>query len=247
MLDFNIIRFDTIDSTNTYALENIRELPHNTIIIADTQTKGRGQRGRSWVSDSSENLYLSFVIKPDMPFKQLPIANFPQFFSVIVADVFASYGVLPQIKWPNDVLINEKKCAGILSEASFDGNIFNGLVVGVGINIGDNPADKLAEKQPASSLSAEIKQHVERDDFFTKLCDLYSLTSDSFFSGGFLSIKESYMKYFSHMGKKTAVTSGFRQIEGVVCGVSDSGEIVLRTDSGEIENIAMGEILWKRS
>ena len=245
MLDFNIIRFDTIDSTSTYALENIRELPHNTIITADTQTNGRGQRGRSWVSDSSKNLYLSFVIKPDVPFKQLPIVNFPQFFSVIVADAFASYGVLPQIKWPNDVLINEKKCAGILSEASFDGNAFNGLVVGVGINIGDNPIDKLVIKQPVSSLSTEIKQHVERDDFFSKICNLYSLASDSFFSGGFLAIKEPYMKYFSYIDKKVALTSGVRNIEGVVCGVSDSGAIVLRIDSGEIEDIAMGEILWK--
>ena len=241
-MDFNIIHFDSIDSTNTYALENIRELPHNTVIVADTQTKGRGRHGRTWVSDSSENLYLSFVIKPDIPYKQLPIVNFPQFFSVVVADTFASYGVLPQIKWPNDVLINEKKCAGILSEASFDGNVFNGLVVGVGINIGDDPTDRLVTKQPASSLSGELGQRVKKDDFFSKMLELYSSASDSFYSAGFLSIKKSYMRYFLYIDKKITLASNNRNIEGVVFGVSDSGYIVLKTDSGGIENITMGEI-----
>jgi len=135
MLDFNIIHFDNIDSTNTYALENIHNLSHNTVIIADTQTKARGRQGRAWAADSSENLYVSFVIKPDVPHKQFPVRNFPQFFSVVVADAFSSYGASPQIKWPNDVLIDGKKCAGILSEASFDGNFFSGLVVGAGVNI----------------------------------------------------------------------------------------------------------------
>ena len=245
MFGFNIIHFDSIESTSAYAVENIRELPHKTAIIADTQTKGRGRQGRVWVSDSSENLYVSFVIKPDVPYRQLPIVNFPQFFSVVVADTFAFYGALPQIKWPNDVLINGKKCAGILSEASFDGNTFNGLVVGVGVNIGNDPTGKLLVQQPASSLSTEIKRRVEKSDFFSKMLELYSLTSDSFYSAGFPFIKESYMRYFLHMGKKITLADGTRDVEGIVDDVTNSGNIVLRTDSGGIENITMGEILWE--
>ena len=245
MLSFNKIHFESIDSTNTYALENIRELPHNTLVIADTQTKARGQHGRSWVAGSSENLYVSFVIKPDVPYKQLPIVNFPQFFSVVVADTFAFYGALPQIKWPNDVLINGKKCAGILSEASFDGNTFNGLVVGVGVNIGYDPTEKLVIKQPATSLLNEIKQSVKKDDFLLKVLELYSSMSDPFYFRGFPHIKESYMRYFLHMGKKITLVNGPRNIEGVVREVTNSGDIVLKTDSGGIENIKMGEILWE--
>ncbi|MDR3238319.1 MAG: biotin--[acetyl-CoA-carboxylase] ligase [Spirochaetia bacterium] len=244
--DFNIIHFDTIGSTNTYAIENIRGLPHNTVITADIQTNGRGRYKRAWTSDTAKNLYASFVVKPDIPYKQLPLVNFPQLFSVITAEAFLSYGAQPQIKWPNDVLLNGKKCAGILSEASFDGNIFNGVVVGVGVNIGDDPSSRLAVKQPATALSSEIKKNVEKSDFFSKMLELYALMCDSFCSIGFTSIKEAYMRYFSHTGKEISIENANQRLSGRVSGVSDSGELILKTASG-VENIMIGEVLWETS
>lgn len=245
--DFNILHFNAIDSTNAYALENIKTLPHNTVITADEQFKGRGRFERHWVSDSIENLYVSIIIKPEIPYRQLPIVNFPQLFSVVVAEAFLLYGAVPQIKWPNDVLINKKKCAGILGEAAFDGNVFNGIVIGVGVNIADNPAGRLVIKQPATSLVSETGRHVEKNDFLANMLDIYVNRYSAFCKYGFAAIHDVYKKYFAYIGKEVSLVSGGQNISGRTLGLSDCGDLVLQTASGETKNITMGEILWKTS
>jgi len=240
---FNIIHFNIIDSTNTYAVENIKKLPHDTVVIADVQTKGRGRFERFWVSDSSENLYVSIVIKPEVSYEQLPIANFPQLFSVIVSETFLSYDVVPEIKWPNDVLVNKKKCAGILAESSFDGNLFNGIVIGIGVNIASDPSAKLDNQKVATTLMHEADHHIEKDDFLDRMLSIYIEKYKEFCERGFSAIHGTYEKYFTFIDDFVSLFNGVKHISGKVIGISESGDLVLQTASGETEKLTIGEIL----
>ena len=244
---YNIIHFESIDSTNTYAVDNIRDIPHHSVIIADTQTSGRGRLKRSWISDSPDNIYASFVIKPEQSYKDLPIVNFTQLFSVVLAGVLVQYGIKPAIKWPNDVLIGGKKCAGILSEVSFNGDAFCGLVVGIGINIGDDPTERLEIKQPVTCIKNETCMEVRKEDFLARIMNEYAERYEDFCSGGFASIRKKYMEYFSGTGKEISMVNSNYNGSGRVLGISDSGDLILETESGEIKNIVMGDILWKTS
>ena len=111
--------FDTIDSTNTYALEHFEELEDFCAIVANIQTQGRGRFERKWISSDNENIYLSFVLKPQ---NTRFVTNLTQYLSVAVSKVLMTYGVNPKIKWPNDVLINNKKICGILCESKLKQN-----------------------------------------------------------------------------------------------------------------------------
>lgn len=105
----NLLKFDFIDSTNTYGVKNFDDLEDKTIITANEQTAGKGRFERVWVSKNCENIYLSFVLKPQ---NKNYLSNLTQYLSAAAAKVIETYGITPEIKWPNDVLVNGKKYAG---------------------------------------------------------------------------------------------------------------------------------------
>jgi BirA family transcriptional regulator, biotin operon repressor / biotin---[acetyl-CoA-carboxylase] ligase len=142
-LNFNIHHFLTLDSTNDLAKQLMEEnAVEGTVVWADQQTKGRGQRGRVWISQEG-NLFCSIILRPSLRIEDL--ANLSQFSvlaAVAVGEVLSSF--LPDFcqltyKWPNDVLVNDQKISGILLESSFDDKTVKGVVVGIGINIQTAP------------------------------------------------------------------------------------------------------------
>ncbi|MBN2755403.1 MAG: biotin--[acetyl-CoA-carboxylase] ligase [Candidatus Goldbacteria bacterium] len=153
----NVIVFDTIDSTNNYLLKNSN--PSGTVAVAAVQKSGKGKHGAAWVS-ARGGLWFSFIIhqKIKMPFLFVILS------SVAVADTLKSYGVKPEIKWPNDVLVNGRKVCGILIENdSYNGRI----VTGVGVNLNNRiPAGKGIN---AVSLSKLAGGKIDIDEFF---CDV---------------------------------------------------------------------------
>ena len=111
----SIIKLKEVNSTNLYAKEHLSELADKTVIIADRQTNGRGRFDRVWVDLGGDNLFMSIVLKPSDKFLNV-YPNLTQYLSVVVCKVLEHYGLQPNTKWPNDVLIKGKKISGILSE-----------------------------------------------------------------------------------------------------------------------------------
>ncbi|MFW6365345.1 MAG: biotin--[acetyl-CoA-carboxylase] ligase [Spirochaetota bacterium] len=241
--DFHILRFDELDSTSSYAVNNITSLPHNTVITADRQRAGRGRLGRTWVSDSPGNLYASVVIRPERDYRTLPLVNFTQFFSVIVADVLSGYGIGPVIKWPNDILVSGKKICGILSEVAFTGSVFNGIVVGIGLNIADNPSDKLDRVQETTSLFDQCRKTVSRKEVLDRILDRYLVSYGAFINDGFSSIYNSYMRYFPYLGEKITIINSNNNVIGIVRGITDSGELRVEDGSGTTHTITLGDMI----
>jgi len=143
-----IIRFDSIDSTNSEALRRLPEFDDMTVLWALEQTAGRGQRGNSWFSAPGENLTFSVVLK--RPFRAADAHFLNYAIAEAVADYLSSHGILASVKWPNDVYIGKNKISGILIENSLVGDHLAASVVGVGFNVNQREFPQLAN---ATSLS----------------------------------------------------------------------------------------------
>jgi len=187
----NIIYFEKLDSTNTYAKNNIENLSDKTIISADMQTNGHGRFERSWVDLGSENIYMSFVLKPVEKISQVH-ADLTRYLSVCICKQLEEMGLSPNIKYPNDILINEKKVCGILAETVIKGGKSKGIVLGLGVNLNAS-AERLSQiDAPATSINVELGQNINKKEFMEDLIKRFFTDYDEFLQKGFEFIKEDY-------------------------------------------------------
>ena len=168
-----LITLKEVDSTNNYAKSNLEILSDRTVVRALRQTSGKGRLNRSWVDLGEGNLFFSTVLKPSDKFCDI-YANLTQYMSVVLCELLEEYGLAPQIKWPNDVLIDGKKIAGILSETVMQGANFKGLILGVGINLNAEIKDvKRVPDKLVTALSLELSRKIDADEFLNKLIDKF--------------------------------------------------------------------------
>ncbi len=240
----NLILLKDIDSTNAYAMREMASLTHHSVIIAERQTAGRGRLQRQWISDTPDNLYMSIVIKPDMPWREIPLVNFTQYFSLCLCRVLGTFGVIPLIKWPNDVLVEGAKIAGILSETVFEGSSFLGMVLGVGVNLNSDPSAEHALDQNVTALTSHTGARTDRLDFARKLFDEYRLNYRIFVTGGFSAIKNDFMAFFPHAGKEVMIKNSTVNGLARVQDLSDSGELIVLDSEGSIKILALGDMIW---
>ena len=240
----NTIILDEVDSTNLYAKHNLASLEDKTIIIANNQTSGRGRFDRVWIDLGEDNLFLSFVLKPSDSFKDV-YANLTQYLSVILCNVLEEYGLSPSIKWPNDVLIDGKKIAGILSETVMQGNKFNGLVLGIGVNLNSEKSNlSLVKDKKITALNIELdREHVDKKLFYEKLVNEFFKNYDNFLEHGFMLIKEKYINKCNFLGKQVSVQVFDEKKSGIAKYINDFGELVLQNHKKEEFVLTMGDIL----
>lgn len=164
----NFIHLQAVNSTNTYAKTNLEALQHGDVIVADIQTAGRGQKGHLWRSDVVGNIYASIVLKPlNAKPDDLPVLT--QVLARAIIETLAEYDVVATMKWPNDVIVDGKKIAGILAEAVTQGLQVKGAILGFGVNLA-MPQDILDSlDQPATSLDLLIGNSVDRDEYLGKV------------------------------------------------------------------------------
>ena len=232
-MDYHLLHFKEIDSTNNYLKNSYQLLSDFTFASTDYQSRGKGRNDRVWSSEAGENLMFSFLIKNEELLKKSTILSILT--GVEVAKEIEKYGIdNVSIKWPNDVLINDKKVCGILLE----GQIPNYLVIGVGLNV-NQKAFPDGLRRPATSLSLELKNDVNIDELKERLfSNIVNNLTD---------IKESeYIDYFRKhnylQNKRVRVVINNEIFVGEVVGIDDSfclqvlsSDMLLHIDSGEIE------------
>jgi BirA family transcriptional regulator, biotin operon repressor / biotin---[acetyl-CoA-carboxylase] ligase len=189
----NIIKFEKLKSTNDYAKEKLASLSDKTIIIAEHQNSGRGQFDRKWIDISGENIFMTIVLKPNRKFEE-KYSDMTRYLSVKVCQLLEKYGINPSIKYPNDILISGKKVSGILAEAVTQGEIFKGMVLGIGINVNVKAEDLQEIDIPITSLSAEIGQKIDKEEFIEKLLESFFKDYELFLAEGFLCIEGDYVR-----------------------------------------------------
>lgn len=236
------INLETVDSTNLYAKKHIETLKDRTIILTKEQTAGRGRLNRSWVDLGKNNIFMSIVLKPSDTYKEV-YSNITQYLSVVLCHTFETFGLEPQIKWPNDVLINNKKIAGILSESVVQGSKFKGLVLGVGINL--NATNKGVESitdKPVTALNIELNREIDCKQFLDKLLEEFFKNYDKFLNSGFIFIKNDYISRNCFIGKDLKVQVLNKIEEGTATSITDNGELILKRNNTEFV-LTIGDIL----
>lgn len=227
----NLVHLEEISSTNDYVKQNIQNLEDMSVVYANRQTNGHGRLGRTWVDTGDDNLFMTLVLKP---FKDLnPIySNFTQYLSVILALVLEEeYNLSAQIKWPNDVLINGKKIAGILSEGTTKGDEFLGLALGLGVNLNTKPETLALIDKPATSIFAETGMKIDKEIFIKKLLNKFCLLYDSFIKNGFLSVKNLYVERAFFLGKDITINVLGELHSGTAENITDEGSLILNEDN----------------
>jgi len=178
-----IIKFDKLESTNSYSKEHLATLKDFDVISCDLQTQGHGQFQRSWYSSDKNggNIYISIILKP----RNLEhIDELTRFVALIGAKTLREYGLEPDFKYPNDILINGKKIAGFLAESQFKGSICKGIVVGCGINLNLEEEELSKIDQSAASIFSETGKRVDKDEFLDKFMTNFETEYNDFLNNG---------------------------------------------------------------
>lgn len=241
-----IIYKTVTQSTNSDAFELAKEgAPEGTCIIADVQTAGRGRLGRSWLAKPSSSILTSIIIKPRIPPSQAPMLTLSAGIAVHRA-IERVTSLIPHIKWPNDILINDKKVAGILTEMSAELDSVHFVIVGIGINVNYDLRDMPDELiKIATSLSTETGRFIPRNYLLTALYEEMEGAYRRFTRQGPSIIVEEWQERAHINGRRVSATTmnGVRII-GWAQGVDDDGALLVKTDSGAVHRITAGEVLF---
>ncbi|OGV55656.1 MAG: biotin--[acetyl-CoA-carboxylase] ligase [Lentisphaerae bacterium GWF2_44_16] len=235
-----IIELNEVDSTNRYALDNFSVLADFSLIIAKKQTMGRGRRGKSWVSPAGLNLYASFVIK-DRNFGGAA-ASWAASLAALSALRRTAQDISFRLKWPNDVYCRGKKIAGILCETkSNNGNIFAGIVMGIGVNLNMPPEDLVQIDKPATSLLAETGKSIDIRTFAAVLGNELIRYRDTIVINGIKPLYEEWKNENFIIGKNVHVSGDSIDADGTVIDIDGNGALILKSKE-EILTLHSGDI-----
>jgi BirA family transcriptional regulator, biotin operon repressor / biotin---[acetyl-CoA-carboxylase] ligase len=244
---------ETCPSTNTWAIVHSTHLNHGDVVFTQRQTAGRGQRDRTW--HSPEGVLTASVVLDEIPAIQLPVLSLAAGLAVIYAveDLMQDCQGLLRLKWPNDVLFEGRKLAGILCEASSTGSVGR-VVVGVGLNrCVDFSAQDWKDIALRSASLHQVSAQVPEELALLERLRHYLLESAGFLRfqdrtgqglGGLLPAVQSRDAL---LGQTITVEIGAERITGEAAGIGDRGHLLLRLPGGQIQALASGHILWPPS
>ncbi len=239
-----VLTFDAIDSTN---LELDRRLnagePTPIVVIAGSQTQGKGRRGNQWESHSGSNLYLSLGFRPNLPISR--IGQFTLWLGTqLAAELRKTLDLKVMVKWPNDLYLNGRKLAGILTEAKIDTDHVQHLIVGLGLNI--NATEEFfpeSLKKKGTSLRIELKKELEFNSLAADIARTLFEASQSYFEGCKEEQIQAVWNQFDFLvGKRVQATAPGGVIEGIAAGIDERGELRIRLHDGTFYTVNSGEV-----
>jgi BirA family biotin operon repressor/biotin-[acetyl-CoA-carboxylase] ligase len=223
----------SLDSTNAEALRLLpmaQTLPF--YVLAERQTSGRGRRGRNWVSPFGENIYFSLVIRVEGGMRQLEGLSLAV--GLALLRVVHDQGITAAgLKWPNDVLVSDRKLAGILLELSGDPADVCHVVIGIGLNVNMLVVNDSVIDQPWTSMRAELGCQLNRNELVLALNQQLLHYLNIQLQQGFVVLQDEWQRNHLWQDRHVAITAGAEPIEGMVLGVDHSGALRLRVDGVE--------------
>jgi len=233
--------FEEIASTSDLAKELAEQgAPHGEVVVAERQTAGRGRRGRPWESPPRKNLYLSAVLRPELPPRRAPELTLVA--AIAVCEACRQARVDAGIKWPNDVLAGERKLAGILTELAAEPDAVHWVVLGIGVNLNTEPEDFPPElRATATSLRIERGQPVPRALFTAALLTQLEQWLDRHAEEGFGAIRDAWRERSATLGREVRVEVDGGEVDGVAEDLDDSGALVVRAGGRRI-HVSAGDV-----
>jgi len=221
--------FPTIDSTNTWCKQHAFPKNNNHVILAkaDEQTAGKGQHGRTWVSPAGCNLYLSYCfLLPDLE----QVIHIPQILSLSLLQILEGYDLESRIKWPNDLIIDGKKIAGVLCEVED-----HRVIVGIGVNI--NMSQSLIDEVPqaATSMRLLLGHDLSIDEVMHLLTERFLENLSLLLTKGFSLFYKDYLDSLLYVGQMVRWSYGEEEKTGRLKGIDPKGRIILFLEDTETE------------
>lgn len=255
-MEWNIIRLEEIDSTNTEARrEALQGAVEGLVVTADAQTAGKGRRGRSWESKAGDNLYFSMLLRPELPVAKAPMVTLIMALAVAKA-VEQFCGLKPAIKWPNDLVLSRKKICGILTEMHMSDGQIEDVIVGTGINVNQQVfSDELADK--ATSLLLEVDgemwnagqgkrlecKKMDKEKLLHTVLNEFESLYNLFIEVQDLSfLQEEYNERLINKNKEVLVLEPGNEYHAVARGINSEGELLVEKEDGSIEAVYAGEV-----
>jgi BirA family biotin operon repressor/biotin-[acetyl-CoA-carboxylase] ligase len=242
IIGHQVYYFSEIDSTNDEAFELAAAgSPEGTVVIADSQTKGKGRLQRVWHSPSGSNIYTSIILRPNLEPDSAPQISILA--GVAIAEIMDNFCAgMVNLKWPNDVLLKRKKVCGILAQMKTSASRVDFVILGIGINVNIDynqlPGDI---KNTATSLAIETGHKISRQELIIGLYENLAKWYKKLMEGGFSAVKEKWLSMAPMIGKRVQIMSGNEMISGKALGIDEQGSLLLLTAEDRRIKISAGD------
>ncbi|MGN9166043.1 biotin--[acetyl-CoA-carboxylase] ligase [Tissierellaceae bacterium HCP3S3_D8] len=241
-MEYRIFTYDTLESTNDKAKEIAAYSEEGTVILAREQTKGKGRLGRVWSSTKDKDILMSIILKPEIQIKDIPKITLVGATAINMA--LRDIGIDSQIKWPNDIVIENKKVSGILTEMSSNSRDINYVIMGIGINVNQDIQDVPEELQYKSTSLKIVKNSViDKRELLNNILERFRTLYMPFRSNGDMEkVINIYRENSIVIGKEILVIKGKDKIrKGVAIDINHRGELLVEFPEG-LEEICSGEV-----
>ncbi len=234
----NFIYSDEVESTNSVLLNSKEFSQNGTVLLAEFQSKGKGRKDRVWISNAGQNLTFSILLKSDLKDYKLSLINLGA--SIAVAQGIENLFQLDaELKWPNDILVNKKKIAGILIESSSKGSKLNKVVIGIGINVNQPNFPGKFDIQP-TSIRREFHELVNRERLLSEILNnfediLLIIKSDP------NKILNDWRSRCKMIGEKIKIVEGDKIKVGIFDDIDENGILILKSGD-KTEKIHFGDV-----
>ena len=239
--------FEQTTSTNDVieklARDGVRE---GVVVLAESQTRGRGRLGRKWISPGRKGLWFSVLLRPDLrpqETTQMTVASA----TALLRAIEAVTGLQLEIKWPNDILIRGKKVAGILTELSAELDRVRHIILGIGVDVNLSAGEfPLELRKLATSLRIESGRVVSRAELATTILRELDFDYARICGGGFAKVADEWEAHCKTIGRNVTIQIGERRIRGRAESLDDDGALLLRTEHGHLERVIGGDVTLEK-
>lgn len=233
------------DSTNTQALMLASQgAPEGTLVAAESQSRGRGRRGRTWFSPPGKGLYLSIVLRPGIPPARAPALTLIAGLAAVEALRRLYPGLGARIRWPNDVMINNRKAGGILTEIAGDMDEVGSAVTGLGLNVDFREFPPELQNR-ATSLALETGRSADRASLARCFLEIYESYWGSFIRGSTEPLFERWRKLSLSLGRQVTVETSAGIVSGVALDIGEDGSLLVRDSQGRVHNVFSGDLRFQ--
>jgi BirA family transcriptional regulator, biotin operon repressor / biotin---[acetyl-CoA-carboxylase] ligase len=234
--------FDSIDSTNSMAHRLAADgAGEGSVVVAEAQTKGQGRLGRSWISPPGCNLYLSLILRPVIAATAAPQMTLVA--GLAVAEAVGDWTPRAAIKWPNDVVIDGRKLAGILAAMDAEQECVRFVILGIGVNLNSTAGDFPPElREKAIGLCTVVGLPIDRVAFAACLLSRLEARYDQFMREGFAALRTMWEARSYLTGRQVRIEDATRSYEGRVSGIADDGALVLHDAAGAEVRVIAGDV-----
>jgi BirA family transcriptional regulator, biotin operon repressor / biotin---[acetyl-CoA-carboxylase] ligase len=233
--------FQETSSTNDVVDRLARDgVGEGVVVLAESQSKGRGRLGRKWLSPSGTGLWFSVLLRPNL--RPQEATQVTVLAATALARALRQHGIgQPAVKWPNDILVGERKVAGVLTELAAEIDRVRYIVLGIGVNVNFTEIPQEL-RGIATSVRMETGRAARRAELAASILRELDFDYDRLCQGEFSRIAEEWAGQCATLGRRVSIRVGDRSIHGRAESLDESGALLLRTDHGHLERILGGDV-----